>query len=257
MAASTALGAATLENDGLRFDLRAPSSSDTACGMDGRDVVIFDLGGVLIEWNPRHLYRKLFDGDEVAMEHFLATVCTQEWNRGQDAGRLVADAARLLKQQHADNAELIDAFYGRFDEMMAGPISGTVDILAEEGYEYVCDWVLDDQPVVLKTRTSPLISVPYTQECNDVAMMLIQHHKASEYKDRAIDQFEQLYSDAQDSARIMALVFHPYLMGAPHRLRYFKEALEHIHSRSGVVFWTGEQILDWYLAQAKSVSVAR
>jgi 2-haloacid dehalogenase len=95
-----------------------------------RNVVIFDLGGVLIDWNPRHLYRKLFDGDEAAMEHFLATVCTQEWNRGQDAGRLLADAARLLKQQHADKAELIDAFYGRFDEMMAGPISGAVDILA-------------------------------------------------------------------------------------------------------------------------------
>jgi 2-haloacid dehalogenase len=131
MAASTAIGAATLKNDRRRFDLRAPSSSDTACSMDRRDVVIFDLGGVLIDWNPRHLYRKLFDGDEAAMEHFLAAVCTQEWNRGQDAGRLVADAARLLKQQHAEKAELIDAFYGRFDEMMAGPISGTVDILSE------------------------------------------------------------------------------------------------------------------------------
>jgi allantoinase len=116
---------------------------------------------------------------------------------------------------------------------------------------------LDDQPVMLKTRTGSLVSVPYTVELNDVAMIAIQHHKASEYKDRAIDQFEQLYSDAKDSARIMALVFHPYLMGAPHRLRYFKEALEHIHSRSGVVFWTGDQILDWYLAQVKSASAAR
>ena len=82
-------------------------------------------------------------------------------------------------------------------------------------------------------------------------MIAIQHHKASEYKDRAIDQFEQLYSDARESARIMAMVFHPYLMGAPHRLRYFKEALEHIQSRSGVVFWTGDQIFEWYLAQVK------
>src|SRR5437867_13046044 len=54
----------------------------------------------------------------------------------------------------------------------------TPDILAEEGYEYVCDWVLDDQPVVLKTRGRPIVSIPYTQECNDVAMMLIQHHRA-------------------------------------------------------------------------------
>ncbi|HJY48957.1 MAG TPA: hypothetical protein VJ349_10040, partial [Stellaceae bacterium] len=66
----------------------------------------------------------------------------------------------------------------------------------EEGYEYVCDWVLDDEPVLLGTRTKPIVGIPYTQECNDVAMMLIQHHKAEEYYDRAVDQFEQLYRDA-------------------------------------------------------------
>jgi hypothetical protein len=112
--------------------------------------------------------------------------------------------------------------------------------------------VLDDQPVILNTRSRPLVSLPYTQECNDVAMMLIQHHTAAEYRDRAIDQFEQLYADANESARIMALVAHPYIMGAPHRLRYLREALEHIHSRPGVLFWTGEQILDWYLASRAS-----
>ena len=111
----------------------------------------------------------------------------------------------------------------------------------------MCDWVLDDQPVFLNTRSRPIVSIPYTQECNDVAMMLIQHHTASEYRDRAIDQFDQLYEDSHDSARIMALVVHPYIMGAPHRLRYLREALAHVRSRPGVLFWTGEQILDWYL----------
>ena len=71
----------------------------------------------------------------------------------------------------------------------------TPDLLVEEGYDYVADWVLDDQPVWLKTRTKPILNVPYTQECNDVAMMLIQHHSASEYRDRALDQFEQIYAD--------------------------------------------------------------
>jgi len=153
----------------------------------------------------------------------------------------------------AKTTEAIRAFTGRAPRGWLGPglteTWETPDILAEEGYEYVCDWVLDDQPVILKTRSRSLVSVPYTQECNDVAMMLIQHHTAGEYRDRAIDQFEQLYADAQQSARIMALVAHPYIMGVPHRLRYFREALEHIHSRPGVVFWTGAQIVDWYLAQ--------
>jgi peptidoglycan/xylan/chitin deacetylase (PgdA/CDA1 family) len=125
----------------------------------------------------------------------------------------------------------------------------TPDLLAKHGYGYVADWVLDDQPVVLKTKAGPLVNVPYTQECNDVAMMLIQHHKASEYLDRALDQFEQLYADSKDSARVMALVVHPYIMGAPHRLKYYRKALEHIKQRNDVLFWTGEQILDWYLKQ--------
>ena len=58
-------------------------------------------------------------------------------------------------------------------------------------------------------------------------------------------------SDAEESARVMALVVHPYIMGVGHRLRYFREALEHIQSRSGVVFWTGEQILDWYVGMSR------
>ena len=126
----------------------------------------------------------------------------------------------------------------------------TPDLLVEEGYEYVCDWVLDDQPTRLRTRTRPIVNVPYTQECNDVAMMLIQHHAADEYRQRAVDQFDQLLADARadDSARVMALVVHPYIMGAPHRLKYLDMALEHIRAHDEAVFLTGEQILDWYAA---------
>ena len=124
----------------------------------------------------------------------------------------------------------------------------TPDLLVEEGFDYVADWVLDDQPVRLKTRTRPIVNVPYTQECNDVAMMLIQHHPAAEYRNRAIDQFEQIHHDAAKSARVMALVVHPYIMGVPHRLRYFREALQHMRAQSNVLFWTGEQIHDWYVA---------
>lgn len=99
--------------------------------MPTRDTVIFDLGGVLLDWNPRHLYRELFAGDEAAMEDFLATVCNSAWNRQQDAGRLVAEACALLKTEHPDKGHLIDAYYARHLDMIAGPIEGTVAILAE------------------------------------------------------------------------------------------------------------------------------
>ncbi|MBI3708313.1 MAG: HAD family phosphatase [Proteobacteria bacterium] len=96
-----------------------------------RHVVVFDLGGVLIDWNPRFLYRKLFNGDEAAMEHFLATVCTEAWNEEQDAGRSFADGAAALVAHHPDKAELIQAFGRRFDEMIPGAVAGTVAIAAE------------------------------------------------------------------------------------------------------------------------------
>ena len=93
-------------------------------------VAVFDLGGVLIDWNPRHLYRKLFE-HEADMEHFLENICTTEWNQQQDAGRSFAQACAALKLEHPKDAEMIDAWFERFDEMIAGPITGTVDILSE------------------------------------------------------------------------------------------------------------------------------
>ncbi|HZY13069.1 MAG TPA: polysaccharide deacetylase family protein [Beijerinckiaceae bacterium] len=158
----------------------------------------------------------------------------------------------------AKTSKAIADFTGRAPRGWLGPglteTWDTPDLLVEAGYDYVCDWVLDDQPTVLKTRTMPIVNIPYTQECNDVAMMLIQHHKASEYYDRAIDQFEQLMHDGQGSARVMALVLHPYIMGAPHRLKYFRQVLEKITAQEGVIFWTGEQILDWYRSQVPEAS---
>src|SRR5689334_7416402 len=87
-----------------------------------RDIVVFDLGGVLIEWNPRHLYRKLFNGDEEAVEDFLAQICTEEWNERQDEGRSFADAVAELVAGHPEKRELIEAFGARFDEMIPGAI---------------------------------------------------------------------------------------------------------------------------------------
>jgi len=151
----------------------------------------------------------------------------------------------------ARTTEAIQHFTGRRPRGWLGPglteTWETPDLLVEAGYEYVCDWVLDDEPVRLNTRSGPILSIPYTQECNDVAMMLIQHHKASEFYERAMDQFEQIYKDAKGSARVMAISVHPYIMGAPHRAKYFRMIFEKIRKKRDVVFWTGAQIADWYI----------
>ena len=92
--------------------------------------VVFDLGGVLIDWNPRYLYRKLFD-DESAMESFLANITSQEWNAQQDAGRTWAEAVEVLSQQHPEHRELIEAYWHRWPETLGEAIAPTVEILDE------------------------------------------------------------------------------------------------------------------------------
>ena len=92
--------------------------------------VAFDLGGVLIDWNPRYLYRTLFS-DEEAMETFLAEVVSPDWNTTLDAGRPWAEAIATLSAEHPDQRELIEAFYSRWDEMLGGAFDDVVAILAE------------------------------------------------------------------------------------------------------------------------------
>src|SRR5262245_30383040 len=99
--------------------------------MKSKQAIIFDLGGVLIDWNPRHLYRKMFDGDDRAMEKFLTEVCTPEWNAQQDEGRSFADATAELIARHPDQEYFIRAWFDRWPEMVTGAIEGTLEIFAE------------------------------------------------------------------------------------------------------------------------------
>jgi 2-haloacid dehalogenase len=96
----------------------------------GTDAVVFDLGGVLIDWDPRYLYRKLL-ADEAAVEEFLATVCTPEWNAEQDRGRPFAEAVAELVERHPAHAAAVAAYHERWTEMLGGEVPGTVAVLAE------------------------------------------------------------------------------------------------------------------------------
>jgi peptidoglycan/xylan/chitin deacetylase (PgdA/CDA1 family) len=127
----------------------------------------------------------------------------------------------------------------------------TLDLLAEAGIEYVADWVLDDQPVTLRTRAGGIVSVPYTVEINDVVMTAIQQAPTDEIFRRGRDQFDRLYLEGKDIPRVMAISIHPYLTGAPHRIKYLEALYDYILGHDDVVMWTGAEILDWYNAQVK------
>ncbi|MGH2859012.1 MAG: HAD family hydrolase, partial [Solirubrobacteraceae bacterium] len=101
-------------------------------GSDGPSslAVVFDIGGVLLDWNPRPLYRKLFD-DALEIERFLAEVCTLEWHADHDRGMPMEDSCARLAAAHPEQAEVILAWARRSEEMVAGPIAGSVEILGE------------------------------------------------------------------------------------------------------------------------------
>jgi 2-haloacid dehalogenase len=119
------------------------------------NTIIFDLGAVLVDWNPHYLYRNLF-ADEQEMKDFLATITTPDWNEEQDAGRSLQEGTELLVQQHPHHEANIRAFYGRWEEMLGDAITGTVEIfkqLKESGNYKIfalTNWSAETFPVALQ-----------------------------------------------------------------------------------------------------------
>lgn len=126
----------------------------------------------------------------------------------------------------------------------------TLDYLADAGIEYVGDWALDDEPLTLRTKSRPIVALPYNFEIHDIVMMAIQHHASEVLYSRAMDHFDCLYEESAERPKIMAVAFHPYLSGVPHRIRHVRRTLETIGSRKGVVIWDGARILDWFRSQS-------
>lgn len=119
----------------------------------GIDAVVFDLGGVLIDWNPRYLYRKLLDGDEAAVERFMREVWSDAWNLSLDAGRTFAEAVPNLVAAHPHDRHLIEAYRNRWIETIGGPIPQTVAILEELHARDVPLWAITNW----SAETFPLV----------------------------------------------------------------------------------------------------
>lgn len=117
--------------------------------------IIFDLGAVLIDWNPRYVYKQIFVTDD-AVEYFLKNICTTHWNEEQDAGRSFADGTQLLLQHYPEYTSEITAYYGRWREMLKGPIQPTVDMLKllKDSNRYrllaLTNWAAESFPVALE-----------------------------------------------------------------------------------------------------------
>jgi peptidoglycan/xylan/chitin deacetylase (PgdA/CDA1 family) len=123
----------------------------------------------------------------------------------------------------------------------------TPEHLAAAGIRFIGDWVYDDLPTEISTQHGPLVTLPYTVECNDIPVMMVQHHEAPYWTQKCIDNFDRLYQEGTERPRVMAIAIHPYISGQPFRIKYLEAVYEYMSKFTGVLHWNGEQILEWYL----------
>jgi peptidoglycan/xylan/chitin deacetylase (PgdA/CDA1 family) len=124
----------------------------------------------------------------------------------------------------------------------------TPDLLAEAGIEYLCDFCCDDQPFPMKVKSGELISMPYSVECNDLPMALYFGMTGPAMGQLIKDQFDVLYAESAETARVLPICLHTFVFGQPFRSKYLLEAFEHIVSHADLWLATGSEINDWYRA---------
>ena len=128
----------------------------------------------------------------------------------------------------------------------------TLDLLAAEGVEYVCDWCNDDQPYLMNLEGGrKLVSLPYSHDINDKPAFEHRNRTAAEFQEMICRQFDVLYREGEESGRVMAIAIHPYLTGLPYRIGAFDAALEYICRHEGVWRATGSEIARHYAAEAE------
>lgn len=163
----------------------------------------------------------------------------------------IEDQRAMIRQ----SIEVLKKFTGKAPAGWLGPGRGqtyaTLDYLAEAGFKWFADWVMDDQPFYVQTLHGPLLSIPYSVELNDITIMLTGQHESDVMFKRVRDAFDQVYSESAHGVRILSFGVHPYITGAAHRIKYFDSMLSYIKRHEGVVFWTADQVHDWYRDEAQ------
>ena len=114
----------------------------------------------------------------------------------------------------------------------------TLDLLKEAGFRYVMDWTMDDQPVWMRTRSGPLLSMPYPIEVNDTRGVVWYHYTSDEFADLIVDQFDEMLIQSERQPLVCPISLHPFVMGRPYRLRRLRRALEHIVAHRDRVWLT-------------------
>ncbi len=162
------------------------------------------------------------------------------------------DEAGLIKEA----LDVLENFTGKKPRGWLSPglkeTENTPDILKSLGLDYVCDWVVDDLPVWMKTTSGPLIAMPYNLEINDSIIYAVEKHATGEMYDRFSNTLAAFDKELDDGPRVLAIGLHPHLMGVPHRIGYLQKMVDDLQARSDTIFMTGSQIADWYMSSVPS-----
>ena len=149
-----------------------------------------------------------------------------------------AEESRLI----AETTEAITKAHGKRPSGWLGPwiseSKATPDLLQEQGYTYLLDWCMDDQPIWLKTRHGRILAMPYPQEVNDIPAIVARKMNADAFADMIVDNFDEMLEQSTDGPLVMGIALHPYLVGQPYRLRHLRRALRHIAAQTSGVWLT-------------------
>ena len=211
-------------------------------------------------WRFHRLYERLGLRPTLAINARVCVDYPRVARAGQDSGwefmghsfeqgpiQNEKDQAGMIRK----SLDTLEAFCGKRPVGWLGPgLTETLETpehLVDAGIRYIGDWVYDDEPTEISTAKGPLYTIPYSMECNDISVMVVQHHEAAYWTRKCMDCFERLYEEGAERPKIMAIAIHPYISGQPFRIKYLEQVYESIKAFPGVLHWNGEQILDWYL----------
>jgi peptidoglycan/xylan/chitin deacetylase (PgdA/CDA1 family) len=159
-------------------------------------------------------------------------------NSERQDGLWEADEARLI----AESTEVVARLSGKPPEGWLGPGLAesrvTLDLLKEAGYRYVMDWPLDDQPIWMKTRSGPLLTVPYPIELNDSPSLVYRRHTGRQFEEMLTDQFDEMLEQSRKYPLVYSVALHPFIIGQPFRLRALRRALHHIMEHKDALWIT-------------------
>jgi len=222
----------------------------------GNRVAVFRLMDVL---SKRGIKATVALNSEVCLEHprIIERGCELEWEfmgHGESNSRPSSQYKKSDERQViANTLKTIETATGRKPTGWLGAGGSeswhSLESLAKEGVRYIADWINDDQPYLMEIGKPPLVSIPYSGDLNDMAMIHRKNVSSEQFGRMIRRQFEVLHEEAQTSARVMCIALHPWIIGVPHRIGDFIDALDFIVGKPGVWFATGSEIIEAYLSR--------